>query len=48
MQYSKIINDQRVIFSGVLVVDDRQVINPVLATTCRTTTTDRARPKRGA
>ena len=28
MQYSKIINDQRVIFSGVLVVGDRQVINP--------------------
>ncbi len=28
MQYSKIINDQIVIFSGVLVVDDRQVINP--------------------
>ena len=28
MQYSKIINDQRVIFSGVLVIGDRQVINP--------------------
>lgn len=28
MQYSKIINDQRVVFSGVLVVGDRQVINP--------------------
>lgn len=28
MQYSKIINGQRVIFSGVLVVGDRQVINP--------------------
>lgn len=28
MQYSKITNDQRVIFSGVLVVGDRQVINP--------------------
>ena len=28
MQYSKIINDQRVIFSGVLVVGNRQVINP--------------------
>lgn len=28
MQYSKIINEQRVIFSGVLVVGDRQVINP--------------------
>lgn len=28
MQYSKIINDQIVIFSDVLVVDDRQVINP--------------------
>lgn len=28
MQYSKTINDQRVIFSGVLVVGDRQVINP--------------------
>lgn len=28
MQYSKIINDQRVIFCGVLVVGDRQVINP--------------------
>lgn len=28
MQYSKIINDQRVIFSGVLVLGDRQVINP--------------------
>lgn len=28
MQYSKTRNDQRVIFSGVLVVGDRQVINP--------------------
>lgn len=28
MLYSKTINDQRVIFSGVLVVGDRQVINP--------------------
>ena len=28
MQYSKIINDQRVIFGGVLVIGDRQVINP--------------------
>ena len=28
MQYSKIINDQRVIFSGVLVIGDCQVINP--------------------
>ena len=28
MQYSKTINDQRVIFSGVLVIGDRQVINP--------------------
>lgn len=28
MQYSKMINDQRVIFSGVLVIGDRQVINP--------------------
>ncbi|WP_311440334.1 hypothetical protein [Hoylesella buccalis] len=28
MQYSKIINDQRVIFCGVLVLGDRQVINP--------------------
>lgn len=28
MQYSKIINDQRVIFSGVLVIGDRQIINP--------------------
>lgn len=28
MQYSKIINDQRVTFSGVLVIGDRQVINP--------------------